>query len=159
MEPLHVAHLIVLGMWLGVVITEALFEFAASDAESLRAAARFHYRVDKFGELPILFAVLVTGTSAGGALLAIDAPALHQDCGVAGRSGGQLHLYAMGVPAAANRGREAATGIPAPNLDSGGRRRGLRDSRSLSRVGLFPTLRGVSLVRAARRDVTLKLQS
>jgi hypothetical protein len=62
MEPFHVAHLIVLGMWLGVVITEALFEFAASDAESLRAAARFHYNVDRFGELPILFAVLVTGT-------------------------------------------------------------------------------------------------
>ena len=62
MEPFHVAHLIVLGMWLGVVITEVLFEFAASDADSLRAAARFHYNVDKFGELPILFAVLVTGT-------------------------------------------------------------------------------------------------
>ena len=62
MEPFHVAHLIVLGMWLGVVITEVLFEFAASDADSLRAAARFHYQVDKFGELPILFAVLVTGT-------------------------------------------------------------------------------------------------
>ena len=62
MELFHVAHLIVLGMWLGVVITEALFEFAASDEESLRAAARFHYNVDKFGELPILFAVLATGT-------------------------------------------------------------------------------------------------
>ena len=62
MEPLHVAHLMVLSIWLGVVITEVLFEFAASDAESLRAAARFHYKVDKFGELPILFAVLVTGT-------------------------------------------------------------------------------------------------
>ena len=62
MEPFHVAHLIVLGMWLGLVITEVLFEFAGSDAESLRAAARFHYKVDKFGELPILFAVLVTGT-------------------------------------------------------------------------------------------------
>jgi len=62
MEPLHVAHLIVLGMWMGVVITEVLFEFAASDPDSLRAAARFHYQVDKFGELPILFAVLVTGT-------------------------------------------------------------------------------------------------
>src|SRR5215468_6289203 len=49
-------------MWLGVVITEVLFEFAGSDAESLRAAARFHYNVDKFGELPILVAVLVTGT-------------------------------------------------------------------------------------------------
>ena len=49
-------------MWLGVVITEVLFEFAGSDADSFRAAARFHYNVDKFGELPILFAVLITGT-------------------------------------------------------------------------------------------------
>jgi hypothetical protein len=62
MEPLHLAHLIALGVWLGVVITEVLFEFAASDPESLRAAARFHYNVDKYGELPILVAVLVTGT-------------------------------------------------------------------------------------------------
>jgi hypothetical protein len=61
MEPLHVVHLIVLAMWLGVVITEVLFEFAGSDAHSLRAAARFHYNVDKFGELPILLAVLVSG--------------------------------------------------------------------------------------------------
>ena len=49
-------------MWLGVVITEVLFEFAGSDAPSLRAAARFHYNVDLFGELPILLGVLVTGT-------------------------------------------------------------------------------------------------
>ena len=62
MEPFHLAHLIVLGIWLGVVITEVLFEFAGSDADSLRAAARFHYNVDKFGELPILVGVLVTGT-------------------------------------------------------------------------------------------------
>jgi hypothetical protein len=61
MEPFHLAHLIVLGMWLGVVITEVLFEFAGSDADSLRAAARFHYNVDKFGELPILVGVLATG--------------------------------------------------------------------------------------------------
>jgi hypothetical protein len=68
MEPFHVAHLVVLGIWLGVVITEVLFEFAGSDADSLRAAARFHYNVDKFGELPILVAVLVTG-----AILAVRA--------------------------------------------------------------------------------------
>jgi hypothetical protein len=42
MEPFHRAHLIVLGIWLGEVITEVLFEFAGSDADSLRAAARFH---------------------------------------------------------------------------------------------------------------------
>ena len=44
------------------MITEVLFEFAGSDPASLRAAARFHYNVDMFGELPILLAVLVTGT-------------------------------------------------------------------------------------------------
>jgi hypothetical protein len=62
MEPFHLAHLVALCIWLGVVITEVLFEFAGSDADSLRAAARFHYNVDKFGELPILVAVLMTGT-------------------------------------------------------------------------------------------------
>jgi len=61
MEPFHVAHLAALGIWLGVVITEVLFEFVGSDADSLRAAARFHYNVDKFGELPILLVVLITG--------------------------------------------------------------------------------------------------
>ena len=48
-EPFHLAHLIALGMWLGVVIAEVLFEFAASDAESLRAAARFHDMVNRQG--------------------------------------------------------------------------------------------------------------
>jgi hypothetical protein len=62
MEFLHLAHLMVICIWLGIVMTEALFEFSGSDAESLRAAARFHYTVDKYGELPILVAVLVTGT-------------------------------------------------------------------------------------------------
>lgn len=61
MDPLHVAHLMALGVWLGIVVTEALFEFSGSDPESLRAAARFHYTVDVFGELPILAAVIVTG--------------------------------------------------------------------------------------------------
>src|SRR5690242_2509010 len=53
MEPVHLAHLIVLGTWAGVVITEVLFEFSGSDPDSLRAAARFHYNVDKFGEIPV----------------------------------------------------------------------------------------------------------
>lgn len=61
MEPLHLAHLVALATWLGIVITEVLFEFAGSDPDSLRAAARFHYNVDKYGELPVLIAVLITG--------------------------------------------------------------------------------------------------
>lgn len=61
MDPVHVAHLMVLCVWLGVVVTESLFEFSGSDVESLRAAARFHYTVDKYGELPILLGVVVTG--------------------------------------------------------------------------------------------------
>jgi hypothetical protein len=39
MEPFHLAHLIVFGMWLGVVITEVLVEFAGSDVDAHRAAA------------------------------------------------------------------------------------------------------------------------
>ncbi len=61
MDPLHVAHLMALGIWLGIVTTEVLFEFSGSDPESLRAAARFHYTVDMFGELPILVVVVITG--------------------------------------------------------------------------------------------------
>jgi len=61
MDPLHVAHLMALGIWLGIVLTEVLFEFSGSDPDSLRAAARFHYTVDMFGELPVLAAVIVTG--------------------------------------------------------------------------------------------------
>ena len=151
MEPFHVAHLVVLGMWLGVVITEVLFEFAASDAESLRAAARFHYNVDKFGELPILFAVLVTGT-----ILAVRAwplTPLHFIKIAASliAVGCRPDLHAVGVPAAANRGRERAAGIPAAYLDPGGGRRGLRDPRSLSRAGLFPGVVASASRHPARR--------
>jgi hypothetical protein len=52
-ELFHVAHAVVLGMWPGVVFTEELFEFIASDADSLRAPARCLYNVGKFGGLPI----------------------------------------------------------------------------------------------------------
>jgi hypothetical protein len=87
MEPLHVAHLVVLAMWLGVVITEVLFEFAASDAESLRAAARFHYKVDKIRRAADIGRRARHWYDPVGARLAMDAAALHQDCGIVGRSG------------------------------------------------------------------------
>jgi hypothetical protein len=53
----------------------------------------------------------------GGARLAIDAPAHDQDCGIVGRSRLLADLRAMGVSAAAHRGRERAEGIPAAYLD------------------------------------------
>ena len=134
MESLHGAHLTVLGMWLGVVITEVLFEFAGSDADSdadsLRAAARFHYKVDKFSELPILFAVLVTG-----AMLAVRAWPLTS-----------LHLIKITASLVAVGANLICTrwvfqrrriedvkvaGIPPTHLDPRGRRRGLRNTRSL----------------------------
>lgn len=139
MEPFHLAHLIVLGMWLGVVITEVLFEFTASDAESLRAEARFHNNVDKYGELPILIAVLVTGT-----MLTVRAWPLTP-----------LHVIKIAASLVAvvaalicvrwvfqrrYVGDVDAVAIPATNLDPGGHRRGLRNSGSLHRAGLFPAV-------------------
>ena len=44
MEHFHVAHLVMLGMSSCVVITEVLFEFAGSDADSLRAAVSLQRR-------------------------------------------------------------------------------------------------------------------
>ena len=77
MEPLHVAHLVVLGMWLGVVITEVLFEFTASDAESLRAAARFHYNVDKIWRAADTDRRARHRHDTDGPRLALDGPAFH----------------------------------------------------------------------------------
>ncbi len=81
MDPLHVAHLMVLGIWLGIVTTEVLFEFSGSDPDSLRAAARFHYTVDMFGELPILAAVVVTGVMLA-MRVEVMTPLLHAKIGM-----------------------------------------------------------------------------
>jgi hypothetical protein len=61
MEPFHLAHLILLSMWGGVVLAETVIEAAGVDEASLRAAARLHYRIDVFVEVPLLGAVLATG--------------------------------------------------------------------------------------------------
>jgi hypothetical protein len=134
---MNVAHLVFLGMWLGVVITEVLFEFAGSDGDSLRAAARFHYYVDKFGELSILLGVLLTGT-----MLAVRAWPLTT-----------LHFIKIATSLVAVGSALICTlwvfqrrNIEDVNvllgfcryLDPGGRCRGLRDACSLSRAGLFP---------------------
>jgi hypothetical protein len=57
MEALHLAHLILVSAWGGLVLAEVVVE-AVADA---RAAALTHYFIDLFGELPLLAGVLATG--------------------------------------------------------------------------------------------------
>ncbi len=61
MDPLRVAHLVVLSSWAGVVLAEVVVELAARDPASRRQTAILHYWIDLLFELPILAGVLVTG--------------------------------------------------------------------------------------------------
>jgi len=56
-------HLIFASVWLGCILTEALFERAllAEDRAAHRVLARLHVRVDKLIELPAILGVLGTG--------------------------------------------------------------------------------------------------
>jgi uncharacterized membrane protein len=58
--PLHFGFA---AIWLGCVVTEALFERAllAGDRSDHRTLADLHVRVDKFIEVPAIIVVLVTG--------------------------------------------------------------------------------------------------
>lgn len=59
----HIAHLLALGAWAGLVMTEAVIEIAGHRSASLAyAVARFHRSIDLFVELPLLGAVLLTGS-------------------------------------------------------------------------------------------------
>ncbi len=58
----HIAHFLVLGTWLGVVLTELVFEAAGARSEALRrAATAFHGAVDRYLEIPLLVGVVLTG--------------------------------------------------------------------------------------------------
>jgi len=61
MDPVHVAHLIAVSVWGGLVLAESVLELGANDDESRRVAARLHYRLDLGLELPLLLIVLATG--------------------------------------------------------------------------------------------------
>lgn len=69
MEPqapnvLAMLHLIVLSLWGGVVATEAVIELYPFRKRELHPAAiRFHYWIDLLVELPLVLAVIVTGTA------------------------------------------------------------------------------------------------
>jgi hypothetical protein len=61
MDPLHVAHLVVVSIWAGLVLAESALELGARDDDSRRAAALLHYRLDLLFEIPLLVAILATG--------------------------------------------------------------------------------------------------
>jgi hypothetical protein len=55
-------HVLALGLWGGCVAVEMLLESSARSDPGLRAqVARYHDAIDRFIEIPILTAVLVTG--------------------------------------------------------------------------------------------------
>jgi hypothetical protein len=59
--PLHLLHLIVLCLWLGVVLSEGVLELSARDDAGRLHVARAHYRIDLWLELPLLGLVLASG--------------------------------------------------------------------------------------------------
>jgi hypothetical protein len=61
MQPLHLAHLILISMWGGVVAAELILEVASRDADTARFAAEVHYYIDLLVEGPLLLGVLGTG--------------------------------------------------------------------------------------------------
>lgn len=62
-DPLLVAHLVLVSAWGGLVIGEGVMELGARDDASRAHAARLHLWMDLLGELPLILAVLVTGTA------------------------------------------------------------------------------------------------
>ncbi len=63
MKSLLLLHLVFIGVWLGCVLTEALFERAllGKGHESELLLAQLHKRVDLFVEVPAFLVVLLTG--------------------------------------------------------------------------------------------------
>lgn len=63
MSPLLLVHLICVGIWLGCILTEALFERAllGQGRQQEKILVGLHQRVDLFVEIPAFVLVLVTG--------------------------------------------------------------------------------------------------
>lgn len=60
-------HLLFVGIWIGCVLTEALFERAllAGDRAAHLTLSALHTRVDKFIEIPMILGVFLTGIALG----------------------------------------------------------------------------------------------
>ncbi len=62
MTAWHLAHLLALGLWGGVVLAEGIIEqVGRRDAAHTAAAARMHYWTDLLLELPLLAVIIGTG--------------------------------------------------------------------------------------------------
>lgn len=63
MNPFLLVHLICVGIWLGCILTEALFERAllGQGRQQEKILVGLHQRVDLFVEIPAFVLVLVTG--------------------------------------------------------------------------------------------------
>jgi len=63
LEFLAMVHLIMLSLWGGVVVTEAVIEIYPFRMRDLHAATiRFHYWIDLVVELPLVLAVVASGS-------------------------------------------------------------------------------------------------
>jgi hypothetical protein len=60
-DHLGLAHLIVLGLWGGIVLGELVLELSPKTESDHRLVARVHYLTDLFIELPLLAGVVATG--------------------------------------------------------------------------------------------------
>ncbi len=61
MSALELTHLLLIGLWGGVVAAETVVEFAVRTEEEQRFSATLHYWIDLLIELPVLCGVLLTG--------------------------------------------------------------------------------------------------
>jgi hypothetical protein len=59
---MHTAHLFFLAMWGGLVLGEFVMELVCREGAMARAAAEIHYWLDLVLELPLLAAIVATGS-------------------------------------------------------------------------------------------------
>lgn len=93
---LPLVHLMVLSMWGGVVATEAVIEIAPFRRKDLQEAAiRLHYWIDLLVELPLVVAVVVTGTTL--LVMTDDITRLHVIKVVFGGTAVAVNLFCIGM--------------------------------------------------------------
>lgn len=61
MTFLPTLHLILVCVWAGLVLAETVIELSGRKDEDLLRAARLHFQIDVFAEIPVVLGVLMTG--------------------------------------------------------------------------------------------------